>query len=120
MKKRHCKKIEKKHKNEYDLNEILSMLIYTRVLYPGSKRSSLEDEKRFIEQPKATIQQVYRALSLLAKKMDDIQATVYKNSLILGKRNDSVIYYDCTNYYFESEEECVLHQSRQYSRAHNS
>ena len=96
------------------------MLIYTRVLYPGSKRSSLEDEKRFIEQPKATIQQVYRALSLLAKKMDDIQAAVYKNSLKLGKRNDSVIYYDCTNYYFESEEECVLHQSRQYSRDHDS
>ena len=44
MKKRHCKKIEKKHKNEYDLNEILSMLLYTRVLYPGSKRSSLEDK----------------------------------------------------------------------------
>ena len=92
------------------MNEILSMLIYTRVLYPGSKRSSLEDAKRFIEQPKATIQQVYRALSLLAKKMDDIQAAVYKNSLKLGKRNDSVIYYDCTNYYFESEEECGLRQ----------
>lgn len=112
-----CKAIEKKHKNEYDLNEILSMLLYTRVLYPGSKRSSLEDAKRFIEQPKATIHQVYRALSLLAKEMDDIQAAVYKNSLKLGKRNDSVIYYDCTNYYFESEEECGL---RQYGHSKES
>ena len=100
-----CKKIEKKHRNEYDLDDILQMLLYARVLHPGSKRSSLEDAKRFIEQPKADIHQVYRALSLLAKEMDDIQAAVYRNSLKLGKRSDSVIYYDCTNYYFESEEE---------------
>lgn len=112
-----CKKIEKRHKNEFDLNEILSMLLYTRVLYPGSKLSSLEDAKRFIEQPKADIHQVYRALSLLAKEMDDIQSDVYKNSLKLGKRNDSVIYYDCTNYYFESEEECGL---RQYGHSKES
>lgn len=46
-----CKKIEKRHKNKYDLDAILQMLLYTRVLYPGSKLSSLEDAKRFIEQP---------------------------------------------------------------------
>lgn len=112
-----CRKIEKRHKNEYDLNDILSMLLYTRVLYPGSKLSSLEDAKRFIEQPKADLHQVYRALSLLAKEMDDIQADVYRNSLKLGKRNDSVIYYDCTNYYFESGEECGL---RQYGHSKES
>ena len=43
-----CKKIEKKHKNKYDLNEILSMLLYARVLYPGSKLLSLEDARRWI------------------------------------------------------------------------
>ena len=105
-----CKKIEKKHKNQYDLNEILSMLLYTRVLYPGSKRSSLEDAKRFLEQPKADIHQVYRALSVLAEEMDSIQADVYKRSLRMGKRNTQVIYYDCTNYFFEWEEEKGLVQ----------
>ncbi len=60
------------------------MLLYTRILYPGSKLSSLEDAKRFIEQPKCDIHQVYRALSLLAKESDDIQAAVYKNSLKIG------------------------------------
>ena len=105
-----CKKMEKKHKNKYDLDSILQMLLYTRILYPGSKLSSLEDAKRFIEQPTADIHQVYRALSLLAKENEDIQAAVYKNSLKLGKRDDSVVYYDCTNYYFESEEECGLRQ----------
>lgn len=112
-----CRKIEKKHKNEYDLNAILQMLLYTRILYPGSKRSSLEDAKRFIEQPEVDIHQVYRALSLLAKESDDIQAAVYKNSLKLGKRRDAVIYYDCSNYYFESEEEGGL---RQYGHSKES
>lgn len=105
-----CKKLEKKHKNKYDLDGILSTLLYTRVLYPGSKQSSLEDAGRFIEQPEADIHQVYRALSLLAEESDDIQAAVYKNSLKLGPRQDKVIYYDCTNYYFESEEEGGLRQ----------
>ena len=112
-----CKKIEKKHKNEYDLDAILQMLLYTRILYPGSKLSSLEDAKRFIEQPEAEIQHVYRALSLLAKENENIQAAVYKNSLKLGERNSSVIYYDCTNYYFESEEESGL---RQYGHSKES
>ena len=105
-----CNKIAKKRKNGYDLNGILSMLLYTRILYPGSKLSSLEDARHFIEQPEADIHQVYRALSLLAEESDDIQAAVYKNSLKLGARRDKVIYYDCTNYYFESEEEGGLRQ----------
>lgn len=105
-----CRKIEKKHRNGYDLDEILSLLLYTRILYPGSKLSSLEDARRFIEQPGCDIHQIYRALSLLSEESDNIQAAVYKNSLKLGARRDKVIYYDCTNYYFESEEEKGLRQ----------
>ena len=105
-----CKKIEKKHKNKYDLSEILSMLLYTRILYPGSKLSSLEDAKRLIEQPTADIHQVYRALSLLANEFNEIQADVYKRSLKLGKRDTRVVYYDLTNYFFEWEEEHGLVQ----------
>lgn len=105
-----CAKISKKHKNEYDLNEILSRLLYTRVLYPGSKLSSFEDSKRFLEQPGMDVHQIYRALSLLSKESDMIQASVYKNSLKIGSRKSQVIYYDCTNYFFESEEECGLRQ----------
>jgi len=105
-----CKKLEKKHKNKYDLSEILSMLLYTRVLYPGSKLSSLEDAKRLIEQPSADIHQVYRALSLLATEFNEVQADVYKRSLKLGKRDTRVVYYDMTNYFFEWEEEQGLVQ----------
>ena len=106
-----CKKIAKKHKLlKYDLNSILSMLIYTRILYPGSKRSSLEDAGKFFEQPECTLEQVYRALSLLADEFNEIQADVYKRSQKLGKRNTGVIYYDLTNYFFEWEEEGGLVQ----------
>ena len=106
-----CKKIAKKHKLvKYDLNSILSMLVYTRILYPGSKRSSLEDAKKFFEQPECTLEQVYRALSLLASEFNERQADVYKRSLKLGKRNTSVVYYDLTNYFFEWEEEGGLVQ----------
>ena len=105
-----CRKIEKKHKNGYNLNEILSTLLYTRLLYPGSKLSSLEDAGKFIEQPESKIHQVYRALSVLAEESDDIQADVYKRSLKLGDRDTGVIYYDLTNYFFEWEEEGGLVQ----------
>ncbi len=103
-----CKKIERKHKNQYDLSAILSTLLYTRILYPGSKLSSLEDAKKFIEQPGSDLHQVYRALSLLSKESDTIQAEVYRYSKRLSPRDNKVIYYDCTNYYFESEEEVGL------------
>jgi len=112
-----CARIEKKHKNKYDLNAILSMLLYTRILNPGSKYSSLEEAKKYIERPKADIHQIYRALSLLAEESDDIQAAVYKNSLKLGKRKTGVVYYDYTNYYFEIEEASGL---RQYGHSKES
>lgn len=106
-----CKKIAKKHKLvKYDLNSILSMLVYTRILYPGSKRSSLEDAKKFFEHPECTLEQVYRALSLMAGEFNDIQADVYKRSQKLWKRNTQVVYYDLTNYFFEWEEEGGLVQ----------
>lgn len=90
-----CEKISKKYKFEYNLNDILSMLLYTRVMYSGSKQSSLDDAKRFIEQPEIELYQIYRALSLLSQESDYIQSAVYKNSLKLGERKDRVIYYDC-------------------------
>lgn len=105
-----CKKIEKKYKHQYDLNGILSRLLYTRILYPGSKLSSLEDSKKFFEQPKEDIHQVYRALSVLAKDFNELQADVYKRSLKLGARNSQVVYYDLTTYFFEWETEDGLVQ----------
>ena len=100
-----CRKIKSRYKFEYDLNAILSDLIYTRVLDPSSKRSSFQSAGKFLEPPTYELHDVYRALSILAKEMDFIQAEVYKNSFFLGNRNDRILYYDCTNYYFDIEQE---------------
>ena len=100
-----CRKIRGKHHFEYDLNAILSDLVYTRVLDPGSKCSSYKAAQKFLEPPKYRLHDVYRALSVLAEESDLIQSEVYKNSLSVLKRNDHVLYYDCTNYYFEIEQE---------------
>lgn len=100
-----CRKIRDKHQFEYDLNAILSDLIYTRILDPDSKRSSFLTAQKYLETPTYQLHDIYRALSVLAENSDLIQAEVYKNSGFLGKRNDRVLYYDCTNYYFEIEQE---------------
>jgi hypothetical protein len=96
-----CRAISSGHAFEYDLNDVLSRLIYTRILYPSSKKSSLEEAKRFIEQPSFELHDIYRALSVVAEGSDYIQSRLFKNSAAIQKRNTQVIYYDCTNFYFE-------------------
>ena len=96
-----CRAIAGRHPFEYDLNDVFSRLIYTRILYPSSKKSSLEESKRFIEQPSFELHDIYRALSVIAEESDYIQSRLFKNSSAIQKRNTQVIYYDCTNFYFE-------------------
>ena len=100
-----CSKITDRHSFDYDLNSILSRLIYTRILYPSSKLSSFKLSERLLEQPSFELQHIYRALSVLAEENDFIQSELYKNSKKVIKRNTDVLYYDCTNYYFEIEME---------------
>jgi transposase len=99
-----CHAIEKKHNFEYNLNAILSRLIYSRIIYPSSKLSTYEQSHKFIEQPNFKLHHIYRALSVMAKESDYIQSTLFKNSLKLSKRKTGIIYYDCTNFYFEIEQ----------------
>jgi transposase len=100
-----CKEISQKYKFDFDLNSILSRLIYGRVIFPSSKLATYELSKRFIEQPNFDLHQIYRALEFLAKETDFIQSSLYENSLKVSKRNTGVLYYDCTNYFFEIERE---------------
>jgi transposase len=105
-----CNAITKKHKFEYDLSLILSRLIYGRIIFPSSKLATYQLSKKFIEQPNFDLHQIYRALEVLAKETDFIQSSLYENSLKISKRNTSVLYYDCTNYFFEIEQEAGLKQ----------
>lgn len=100
-----CRKLKAKYRFQYDMNAILSDLIYTRILEPVSKRSSYKVAAEFLEKPSYELHDVYRALDVLGSECDFIQSEVYKNSHLLCERNDKILYYDCTNYYFEIEQE---------------
>lgn len=100
-----CKRISQRYKFDFDLDSILSRLVYGRVIFPSSKLATNELSKKFIEQPNFDLHQIYRALEVLAKETDFIQSALYENSLKIFKRNTGVLYYDCTNYFFEIEQE---------------
>ena len=100
-----CRNISGRHDFKYSLDAILSDQIYARILDPGSKSSSYEFCKTLLEPPKYELHDVYRALSVLAEESDYIQSEIYKNSNLVVKRNNKILYYDCTNYYFEIEED---------------
>lgn len=109
-----CRKIKDKHSFHYDINAVLSDLIYTRILEPSSKLASYRVAKEFLEPPSYEEHDVYRALDVLASECDLIQAEVYKNSNFVTQRMDRILYYDCTNYYFEVEQ---AEGSKQYGKS---
>ena len=99
-----CNDISDKYRIKYDLNSVLANLIYTRIIEPSSKLSAFETAKSFLEQPNFELQNIYRALEIISKETENIEASVYKNSLNVVNRNTKILYYDCTNYFFEIEE----------------
>lgn len=105
-----CKDISSRYKFTYNLDSILSRLLYGRILFPSSKLNTLKLSKHLLEAPDFDLQHVYRSLEVIAKESDFIQSSLYKNSLCLSKRNDKILYYDCTNYFFEIEKEDGLKQ----------
>ena len=105
-----CNDITNKHQFKFDLNSVLSRLIYSRIIFPSSKLKTLELSNNFIEQPNFDYNHILRSLEVISKETDFIQAELYKNSKKYSKRNDKILYYDCTNYYFEIEQEDGIKQ----------
>lgn len=100
-----CQDISEQYRFTYDLNSILSRLLYGRILFPSSKLNTFEESKKLLELPQFELQHVYRALDVLCKEDACIQSELYKNSKLLSKRNDRILFYDCTNFFFEIEQE---------------
>ena len=105
-----CNDITNKHQFKFDLNSVLSRLIYSRIIFPSSKLKTLELSNNFIEQANFDYNHILRSLEVISKETDFIQAELYKNSKKYSKRNDKILYYDCTNYYFEIEQEDGIKQ----------
>ena len=100
-----CNAISEKYKFLFDLNDILSKLIYSRILFPASKLKTLKLSKKFLEQPNFDYQHIERSLPIICKENDFIQSELYKNTKKYAPRNNRVLYYDCTNFFFEIETE---------------
>ncbi len=106
--------IDNRHDYKYNLENIFSDLIYARILEPCSKRESYEVARSFLEPPRYDLHDVYRALSVIAEEDEYIQSEIYKNSNFIINRNNKILYYDCTNYFFEIEQEDEL---RKYGKS---
>lgn len=100
--------ISKNYKFEFDLNEVLSNLVFSRIIYPSSKLKTYELSKNFIETPKNNLENLYRGLSYLNENLDYIQKSIYNNSIKVVNRDTRIMYFDCTNYYFDINEETEL------------
>ena len=109
-----CRNIKGRHKFKYDIQAIVTDLVYARILNPSSKKSSYSYCQSLLEMPKYSLDNVYDALQILADESDYIQCDLYRNSNFLHTRNKSVLYYDCTNFFFEIEQEDEL---RKYGKS---
>lgn len=99
------KSIAKDYKFEFDLNEILSNLVFSRIIYPSSKLKTYELSQKFIETPKYNLENIYIGLTYLNNNLDYIQKELYNNSKNVVNRDTKIMYFDCTNYYFDINEE---------------
>ena len=92
----------KKHNIAYDGELIFRLLVFSRLLFPASKKATFENKERFFEEFSGfSLDNVYTFLSLISLYDDEMQQWIYSHSCEICKRDMSVAYFDCTNYYFD-------------------
>lgn len=85
----------------YNLNEIFSLLIYSRIMYPGSKKETYDNKNRFFDNFDFSLKDLYRSLDYFNMYKEEIQTLIWNNTKDKYNRDTTNTYYDCTNYYFE-------------------
>lgn len=98
-----CDKIGEQYKFKFDLGDYLTRMVTSRILHPGSKFSDFMAGARYIENKELKLENFYRSLDVLANEMDTMQGMIYHHTLETIGRKTGVIYYDCTNVFFEIE-----------------
>ena len=86
---------------KYKLNDIFELLIYSRIMYPGSKKNTFDNKGIFFDKFDFSLKDIYRSLDYFNSFKDDIQFWLWNHTKDTYKRDTSSVYYDCTNYYFE-------------------
>ncbi len=95
-------------KEEYDANAIMKLLIYSRLLYPASKKKTFENKDAFFEKFDFALDDIYRCLRVFNKHSDALQLWLHKRIKSKYNRNTDLVYYDVTNYYFEIDQQDEL------------
>lgn len=102
------KEIKSRHSFQFNLEKIICDLIYARILDPSSKKSTYDYCHSLLEAPDYELHDVYRALDIIHKETDFIQSFLYQQSVKCSHRDTSVLFYDCTNFFFEIDDEDEL------------
>mgnify|MGYP002578856295 FL=1 len=97
------KSVSSDRKITYDCNKICQFLTYARILNPASKYGTYDKLDTYYEKPQVEYQHMIRFLDILDRNSDKYLKHLFDNSENIVKRDTSVMYYDCTNYFFETE-----------------
>ena len=97
------KKNIKKRKQSFDIDKIFQLLLYGRILNPASKKATFETQNRYFEPFNVTLDSIYESLSLMKDIKEDLQLHLHSKISETCGRDTSLIFFDVTNYYFETE-----------------
>ena len=86
---------------DYNLNDIFQLLIYSRIMYPGSKKETYDNKNIFFDNFDFSLKDMYRSLDYFNSYKDEILSLLWNQTKDTYNRDTSSVYYDCTNYYFE-------------------
>lgn len=103
--KKYCNNLTADRKVTFDSYTILRFLIYARILDPKSKYATWDRLNTYYEKPKFEYQHILRFMDILEEHQEEYLRWLYEYSSRIVPRDDSVMYYDCTNFYFECEKE---------------
>lgn len=103
-----CEGVGRRSRFTYDLGEIVRQLLMMRILWPSSKLETWRLSATMALVKPVSLHHIYRSLTVIERNLDYIQSRLFHYSRDLLKRNTSVIYYDCTNFFYESERETHL------------
>lgn len=106
--------VSKRHRFKYDFADILRKLVLCRILFPDSKRATRECLNEFVDAPDFSLDDIYNFLETLSQEITPLQKSLYEATKNELSRRTGVIYYDCTNYYFEIDKEDTL---RRYGKS---
>ncbi len=99
---------QRKYNIEYNLNSIFKLIVYERILSPGSKISAFNNKDKYFDLTDFSLQNIYRSLSIFNNHKEELQLWLHNKIQQQYNRKTDLVYYDVTNYYFEIDNEDAL------------